>query len=305
MGFMILLYSINGIYISTNGYKSLNDVYKFKNVPYNQELVNFGTSHGKFGIYYGENNPIAFNYGLNGQIFYYDYALLNQYSDHFNDGCVVILPVSHFSFYQNFSELIPKQEARYYGILDPEYFSFTYGEYFRYQIFPVLSAGKNIGYIIKDKNSINEWEYENANGSTEQEIQDTADSHSKYQFMSPSGELKKLDNQSILYLEKMIKYCNDNGYVPVLVTTPVADRYLDDVPDEVITEFYPVICNISENYNITYLDYSNISSMNTNYSLFRDSNHLNLNGRKMFTKILISDLKERGLLDNSKDILNY
>ncbi|MBA2845990.1 hypothetical protein HNP88_000174 [Methanococcus maripaludis] len=306
LGFMILLYSLNGMYISTNEYKSLNDVYKFKNVPYNLELVNFGTSHGQKGIYYGENNTHAFNYALSSQIFYYDYALLTQYGDHLKNGCIVIIPVSYLSLYQNYSVSIPEQEPRYYGILDPKYLSFTYGEYVRYQIFPVLSSGPNIRYILNDKESYSqEWEFD-TKGSNEQEIHHDIDTRTKYHFIDKtSGDLKPYNNQSEYYLEKMVGYCNQNDYIPVLVTTPVTDDYRNAVPMEVINEFYPLINNLSRKYNVTYLDYSYCTNISSNYSLYLDSDHLDLTGRKKFTKLLVSDLKEIGLLDESKDVLTY
>lgn len=306
LGFMILLYSINGIYTSTNGYISLNDVYKFKNVPYNLEIVNFGTSHGQRGIYYGENNSRAFNFALASQLFCYDYALLNQYSNHFKKECIVIIPVSYHSFYYNYTERTPEQEPRYYGILDHKYLSFTYQKYIQYEVFPVLSANGNLKFILYDKKILkNEWEYD-VTGSNKQDIENEIAERIVFHFLeSNSSNVRDIDPNSISDLERILVYCKSNGFTPIMITIPVTQEYRINIPNESVNNFYGITYNLSEKYNVTYIDYSTTTKISSNYSLFLDTDHLNLNGRKIFTKILISDLNEMGLLNNSKDVLTY
>ncbi|MBP2143880.1 hypothetical protein J2127_001049 [Methanococcus voltae] len=295
--FMLMLYSLNAIYSNTNGYKDVNNMYSFNSVSYNLELVNFGTSHGMMGIDY-QNEPYnAFNFGLTNQLLYYDYCLLEQYSDHLNEDCVVIIPVSYLSLYHNYSEQLPKQEPRYYGYLDDKYLNITFEKYIRYVLFPILSSGNgNILYLIKDKANIsNPWKY-NIKYMGENELIDNAENCVRYHYYSKLQVFRPVDNKSVYYTKKMIEYCKNNGYTPVLITIPTTDEYTNKIPQKVYDEFYSIVPGIAEEYNVTYLDYSNHTEISSNHTLFSDSTHLNVNGRKAFTKLLISDLQNKSLL---------
>ncbi|MBP2172661.1 hypothetical protein [Methanococcus voltae] len=288
--FILLLYSLNIAYTNTNGYKSLNDVYKFKNVPQNLELVNFGNSHGMLGLNYDDENYNTFNFALSAQIYYYDYYLLQQYSKNLKKDCVVLIPFSHLCLYQNYDSEIALQEPRYYGILDHTYLNLTPEKYIRYEVCPVLSAGEHIGYILKDKANIsNSWEYTNSYMPNHEVKNDVKNIINHYYT-------KPVENRAKVYLENIIVYCNNNGFKPVLVTIPLTNTYNNEVPPKAYEEFYGYLANVTEKYNITYIDYSNYTEISSNHTLFKDSNHLNLNGRKKFTKILISDLQNKSLL---------
>ncbi|MCS3922938.1 hypothetical protein M2325_001648 [Methanococcus voltae PS] len=295
--FMLLLSSLNLMYVSTNGYKSLNNVYKFNNIPHNLELVNFGTSHG-MRLYYDNEPYTTFNFALSSQLLYYDYYMLKQYSNYLSDNCVVILPVSYLSLYQNYSEQISLQEPRYYGILNPKYLNHTFEKYIRYELFPVLSSKANIRYIFKDRNSpYQDWEYSN-DTMNENDLKNNAKKRINYFFYDEKTiNVNPIESQSIIYLKKIIEYCKTHNYKIVLITTPLTDSYHERVPQEVYDEFYKIVPEIAKEYNVTYIDYSNYSKISSNNTLFQDSDHLNLKGRTEFTKILVKDLQNKSILE--------
>ena len=154
---LALLCLLNFFYVRTNGYKSLDGVYKLNALPENIQVMNLGSSHGEFGLdYSGIVGLTGFNFGLRGQSPYLDLQVLKKFSPKLYDGCVVIIPVSCFSFIQD--KDYDRQHILYYGILD-------YGaipnhspmEYVKFKLLPILSASFNAKYLVKDKKTV-DWD---------------------------------------------------------------------------------------------------------------------------------------------------
>lgn len=77
------------------------------------KIVNLGSSHGRYGIKYGEQDKL--NLASNAQIFYYDFQLLKKYEDKISEGAIVIIPISIISFYNQAEKNLDKN---YSGILE-------------------------------------------------------------------------------------------------------------------------------------------------------------------------------------------
>lgn len=83
----------------------------------NLKIINIGSSHTTYGIKYPKDIK-AYNLGLSGQKFYYDYEVLKKYQSKFEENCLVIIPISIFSFYSCYdAERISKN---YIQILNQE-----------------------------------------------------------------------------------------------------------------------------------------------------------------------------------------
>lgn len=97
----IALISLNAIYAHT--IKFTGETGKFAKVPDDLELVNLGSSHGACAFSYDVIPQLkAFNFALSAQHLVYDYGFLKLYTPNLARKCVVLIPVSYFSF--NFYE---------------------------------------------------------------------------------------------------------------------------------------------------------------------------------------------------------
>ncbi|MBQ7666042.1 MAG: hypothetical protein IJS42_04940, partial [Synergistaceae bacterium] len=94
----------------------------FRDMPERIQICNLGSSHGECSFYYdGVSNKFScFNFGLSAQTLMYDYRILQHYVNHINEGGIVFIVISYFSFFGG-----PETEAenfiawnnRYYTIL--------------------------------------------------------------------------------------------------------------------------------------------------------------------------------------------
>lgn len=279
-------------------YKSLNDVNKFKSVTHSIEICNVGTSHGMNAFYYEDIDMKGFNFALQGQGFYYDHKLLKQYADNISDNAVVLIPVSYMSFHIGFSDNTFKNiNPRYYSFLDKEYINdFNYFDYIRYYRFPVLSAGENIIAIFSDKKNVkNMWELRRKNRFEKSELDDEgmekALTHLRYIENGRSYVDENIDE-----LQNIVDFCRENSFIPVLVTTPFTEYYNVCFSESAYKAFYSIVNEFAEKNSLEYMDYSHNEKYSKNYDLFRDTDHLNLVGRKIFTKEVITDLKIKGVI---------
>lgn len=289
---------LNMLYIRTNYWKWENDVYKFKNVPQQIVLANFGTSHTEHGIQYDIVPEIqTFNFGLAAQPLFYDYALLKQYSSHLAKNALVIFSISYFNVVGDVIN-ISGTRPRYYRFLDKEYMdAWSIGDFFRYAKFPVLTAKENIMAIFHDKDDINPL-YTLTKFPTEEELKKHVRRRLK-EFVESSREKWEPEYQENLQAySEMIEYCLDHSFRPVLITTPITDAFNTEYAkiDEFFDTFYRFSSELCQKYDLPYIDYSHDERFSPHHELFVDADHLNIYGAEKFTKILVSDLKERGLL---------
>lgn len=294
---LLLLTAINQRYISTNGFKSLNDTQKFMDVPTGIEIANLGNSHGLHAFYYEESNVKGFNFALPAQIFYYDYQILQQYADHIKKGAVVLIPVSYFSFQADTrGDRFMEGNPRYYRFLDPKRIKFfSLADLIRYRFFPVISAEKNLSYILHDKGTDkNYWEIQTSSMAPEKMAKDGEETAERHLGFIHNG--KMFEDENTQYLEKIIAYCQQQGFRPVLITTPYTAYYNQHFPEEVLAAFRQQVMSIARKYDVIYLDYSHDERFSGNGRLFIDSTHLNLPGRKQFSKTVWEDLRRLKLL---------
>jgi hypothetical protein len=292
---LLLLAIVNTFYIRTNGYRSLDDTYKYYLMPDEIEVANLGSSHGAYGLYYDDIEEVrGFNFALPGQGLYYDRQLLQKYSDRLAEGCVIIIHLSYFSFDLEIGSDI--QNRWYYKFLG-------YGsvpnhkitEYVRYGLCPFLSASFNAKYLVKDKGSIDFdifwiYKYFGIKYDADDEKAWRKDAQGFLDFYYDVTEQGKNEEINMALLEEIIVYCEENDFRPVLITTPFTKYYNRLFKGEIRDEFNALVKKVKERYGVTYIDYSSDPRISDQLDLFSDSNHLNDDGRKAFTKILLGDL---------------
>jgi len=293
------LITLNFRYTNTNYWKNTVALERFKNIPENIQLANVGSSHGLRSFDYSDVPYRSFNFGLNSQRFLYDYAILKQYVNRFSRNAVLLIPISYFEITRiksNFKD----QRARYYRFLNKEnmdYYSIQ--EKMLYTVVPVLTAGTTIKFIIKDqppstqelrvakepeltKYCINKHKSWTNDRMTDIETREEGFAH----------------NKSLV--SQMVEFCYAHDIQPVLVTTPITsvlnNIFWGKTPD-FFGDFYRFTRELQEAYpSLPYFDYSHDPRFDNDFSLFRDGDHLNIDGAEKFTAIVISDLQASGFL---------
>ena len=134
----------------------LGEINVFRFIPDDIQIANVGSSHGQCDFNWEslteERGISTFNFALTSQSYEYDYALINMHQDDFQEGSLLFIPVSYFSFNREATnpDDIEAISVRYYRLLSPRYnpdYSF-YKDLVTVR-FPVLSAGEDIFELLK------------------------------------------------------------------------------------------------------------------------------------------------------------
>ena len=101
---------------------------------------------------------------------------------------------------------------------------------------------------------------------------------------------QQIDNETVTAFDNFLSYCKNNNIELVLVYTPEyfeAQYYFENR-----TAILQIYAQFAEKYNYVFLDYSN-HELCKKKDLFFNSQHLNKEGSELFSRILVSDLKEK------------
>ena len=91
----------------------------------------------------------------------------------------------------------------------------------------------------------------------------------------------------------MIQLCRDKDIEPILVTTPYLAEYPNAAKENdpsFFNDFYGVIAEIQANTGVRYYDYSSDERFSSRYDLFINTDHLNREGARQFTNILMEEV---------------
>lgn len=299
--FSIIIFSIIGVinnkYINTNHYRYQNSSYKFYNVPDKIQIGNLGTSHGYYGLNYEDTGLTGFNFALPAQRMLYDLRLFENYIDHFEEGSSLILPVSYISLYigydnDNFDEF----NKVYYKLLGPkDIIKFNLDDYTKYKLLPILTAESNIKYIFEEDYEEPPKDYFNYTIERDKMILDGEKTSKRHLEFIEEG----LDNETefIGYLEDIIQLAKLHDIKPVLVSPPYTKYYDSHFPVEFKDNFNLIMENLADKYAIDYFNYSQDDRFYDRPEYFFDASHLNYQGGKHFTNILLEDMGGKRLND--------
>lgn len=279
-------------------YSFEDDLLKFKKYSSFSEnsvkIVNVGSSHGKFGLYYLDDKE-KMNLARNSQSFYYDLQLLKKYTNKIRQNAIIIIPISIFSFYNHNDENL---NERYIQLLKKKaILNIDYKKYFLIKNFSILYPVTN---ILKIKEKI-----KNQNKEHQIKYPDDLDINSKIKE-SQETILRHLGISEIKYSIKnseddfinLINYIQERNWHFVLITTPYSYLYNDNIKKYQENAFKERIYNnikiieVKLNQKFIYLDYSHDKRFTNNLEYFFDDDHLNEKGAKYFTNILLEDIEK-------------
>lgn len=301
----VITAAVNGVYIyrlnQNPGTMSnqRNDNSAIKSVPEHIQVCNLGSSHGLYGFNYADisDKCVCFNFSQPSQMLSYDFRILQNYIDNFDDGAIVFIPISHFSLfgkaetaYDNFSAL----NKRYYKFLPDELIK-EYDEKtdFFVNYAPALAAEDLMSMMetLMGKSQESVWD----NTCSEEYACEHAVKRYKTfveSKLDANGE-RWYNTEEIDALYAIINLCKEHSITPVLVTTPYLSEYNKAVAEndpEFYEDFYGLIDEVVEKTGVQYFDYSDDERFTNDYSLFYNTDHLNRAGARQFTNILMNDV---------------
>ncbi len=313
--FILIIFSILGIlnyrWVNSEVYSVVGETYRMENIPSDIEIMNLGSSHAQFAFDYSRLDAhTGFNFAVPAQSFMYDLNMLKQYKNYLADDCVVIIPVSYFDYYEDYEkESIKVRERRfYYPILKCNLIEeFNIEDAIKHKFLPILSIKSDqLKYILDDDQLA---------------IERYEDQYLENKFIASDGEIdmeyfmeyneinvhdhslnfdKGINEYGLDRLHEIIEFCIDEGYKPMLVTTPFSSYYneAEDFNTGFYEEFAALTNSIANEYSIDYWDYSHDARFQDDLTLFYDNNHLNKGrGMAMFSDIFFERLSEEGYLD--------
>ncbi len=271
-----------------------------KNIK-NLRIVNVGSSHTTYGIKYPENVK-GYNFGLPSQTFYYDFEILKKYYTYLTKDCIVVIPISIFSFYSGYDiEYMSKNYIQFLnqsvliGINKQQY---IIGKYFSITQ-PFTNILKIFKYIyICIKKGI----FDKRDTIYEKNI--SFEEKQKAAIKTSLGHLGITDKKyshskeiGINQLINILNFCEQNGLKPILLSTPMTYLYNEQIGEKNYQErIYNNIKEIEKQIGkkYPYLDYSHDKRFINNLEYFSDDDHLNEKGAEYFTEILLNDLRYKG-----------
>lgn len=298
---VFLLFLLNRSYrrIDDEKYMDMWDLGMLGNQVNHVQLSNIGSSHGAYDFIYDsftQRGISCFNFGHTSQTYEYDLALLYEYGEYLEEGCVLLIPVSYFSFNNETANETEAQalSVKYYHYLSPKNMP-------HYDLFtdivtnrlPILSAGEDLLKLLPKT------------GLTAHAAEDPGapmmDEAAVAEFAGRAAQRfdRHFGNKETYFLPEreeqlyaIIRYCKEHGITPVLITTPFSSYYNAPVPEDFLDRFYSTVNRIASDTGVNYYDYSHDERFTENLTLFSDSDHLNPGGAAYFMEILTAEVYE-------------
>ena len=269
---------------------------KFLYVPDNIRLANLGSSQEHCCLNYEDCNEYnCFNFALTWQHNKYNYYVFKQYADKFSTDAILLIPVSYFDITRIEKDVC----ENYYGVLSRENFpDWDIKEYLKRQVFPLFSTKEVWKKLFRteEKNSLF---IPPRLPIPEEDLKvQTEGTFFTWTAKTDAEQGEKGFNYNIEMVSNIIDLCHEKGIVPVLISSPQIYSLNDKFAETVFFDtFYRFTDILKKKYpDIIYLDYSHDNDYSLDTSLFCDVAHLNVYGAKKFTKQIVQDLKDVGLL---------
>ena len=298
----------------TNWYKSMfrdlnhetypDNVWYREHDERNFDVVNLGSSGGKWAFDYAGLNVKAMNWAQQPQTLLEDYNLLGHFHSILRQGGYVLITIMPFTGLNKKTELMDAMKYVKFGIHGEPIQPYMFKEAQRYANYPILFKKTAIKAFIKyflgkDKqigvHPETLLEYNPMkNDELERDAKRWIDGWKKQFGISDfDASLTKENVEGRAYriklMQTLIDFCTERGYKPVYVIPPVTEhlaKYYTPKFEE--TYIYGYLKEV--NREVLTLDYSKDKEFRFNDDLFFNSFFLNKKGRKLFTRRVLSDL---------------
>lgn len=270
------------------------------------DIVAFGSSYARYAYDFKESGLCGYNFGIVAQFFYYTDKMIRSFRETYKPNCYVIITVPDLCFAEvGMGKYLPQRYVRFIrkDILGKEY---SFLQYLLQSYFPLFIPSlhnfkqivkKILTYKFENEYTVlqsNQLSYEQTIALAKCRCQDWIKEFGLKDTQSPNLP-KKLYNEfkkSSALLESIIDYCINEGLRPVLVLTPVSECMNRCLSDEFLQEVLYNNIAIANKHNIPVLDYMKDNRFQTFDLYSNNADFLNARGRKLFSKVLVDDIKE-------------
>lgn len=269
----------------------------------NFDLVNLGSSGGKWAFDYSDFDVKAMNWAQQPQTLLEDYNLLRHFHSILKQGGYVLITIMPFTGLNKSTGLMDAMKYVKFDIQGEPIQPYMFKEAQRYAKYPILFKKPAIKALLKyllrkekpvqvnmgpqmESNPMNEKELE---ADAKRWINGWKRQFNIKDFDAPlTEENKKGRAYRINLMQTLINFCIERGYKPVYVIPPVTEhlaKYYTPQFEE--TYIYGYLKQVDR--DILTLDYSKKTDLKDD-SLYFNSFFLNKRGRNLFTKRVLLDL---------------
>lgn len=286
------------------------DCFKFwRRFSFNLEVVNLGSSSAFYGFDYSGLPIKAANWAMRPQSFPQDLAILKTYCSYLRHRAIILIALCPYSScFKNYKDI---ELEKYYTVLHPgvfENFSLEKCEAevrikdnpYKYAMKQMLLNGFKmfVGRLLKHYTPAELLDKQPMNA-----ILLEADSKCWIDGWKKQFNITDMDapqpeyiiegrRKRIAVLKEMISFCKEREYQPVIVLPPVTE-YLSSKFSETFRKNYIYsFLEEAEVSDIPFLNYLDDNRFKDN-SLYFNSFFLNRTGARLFTKIVLEDIKRR------------
>lgn len=298
-----LTLAINQIYLFQQDKKSLGTMRDKKNdnayiydVPYGIQVCDFGNSHGYYGFNYEkyQEEYVCYNFALPSQSMTYNYNILQEYIDHFDEGAYVFICVSYNSFFGidevEFDDFSLKNRRYYRFLSNDKIKEYSWKEDLILNYFPMMEIDLPMWKDVEDKN-IDIWHRITSEGEVRKQIDIRYVEHVGQNY-DENGNII-MNEDEIEALVQMIELCKDKNLHPILITTPFLGEYteaIDENAPDFWEKYYTIVGDIVSQYDVEYFDYAREQAFIKNYDWYMNIDHLNYWGAEHFTDIIFGKI---------------
>lgn len=304
---IVSLYSASAVYVHSNAFRVLESAEQewtdsYHDMPEQINVAVFGSSHAHLGFRSAPEGKSFFNFALSAQTPLYDYMQMRQFAGHIVPGALVVLTVSYPSPYwpeheRNFERL----QNRYYRILSPE-------NIIEYD--PLVDfLHHHFALIAEDLTTVFKSIFRPTAITSSQDVTKKLDpdtlpqqadriiSNHWYEYIAPV--FPETNPTMMDAYRQMLTMCQENGWQAVLVTPPYLKEYNDCFPEDFFPVFYNEVDDLCQQFDVPYLDYSHDETYYGCYELYRDIDHLDLDGAALFDRQFFADVQQMGIWDSA------
>lgn len=304
----------------TNWYKSMfldlshetypDNVWYREHDERNFDVVNLGSSGGKWAFDYSGLDVKAMNWAQQPQTLLEDYNLLRHFHSILRQGGYVIITIMPFTGLNKKTGLMDAMKYVKFDLQGEPIQPYMFKQAQRYATYPILFKKQAIKALIKyvlgrdKKIGVRPETQLERNPMTKEELEADAKRWIdgwKHQFdisdfdAPLTVENKKGREYRIHLMQTLIDFCTERGYKPVYVIPPVTEHlakyYTPKFEETYIYGFLKLV-----DRDVLILDYSKEPEFRANDNLYFNSFFLNKKGRKLFTRRVLNDL---GLIRNN------
>lgn len=298
----------------TNWYKSMfidinhetypDNVWYRKHDERNFDVVNLGSSGGKWAFDYSGLNIKGMNWAQQPQTLLEDYNLLRHFHSILKQGGYVLITIMPFTGLNKKTGLMDAMKYVKFDIQGEPIQPYMFKEAQRYATYPILFKKPAVKALIKyllgkdKKVEVPAETLLDYNPMTLPELEADAKRwidgwKRQFGISDFDAPLTKGNEEGRAYrinlMQTLIDFCMERGYKPVYVIPPVTEhlaKYYTPKFEE--TYIYGYLQAV--NRDVLTLDYSKDDDFRKNENLFFNSFFLNKQGRQIFTRRVLNDL---------------